>query len=373
MITIKNVRTVGEEVLDYHIPSPRDYTLDAQGKLYILPGVIDPHACFGSIGTENWNAAVQSSIRGGVTTIIEVPSKNLSHNTRKELELKDKKIANSLSELGISLNYFHYLPYSEMNLLESEELGISRQLIKGIVIRLDSDKNEILHDHWDHLFSLAAQEDIPFIINSQNENSSSKTTIKSGESLLEKAIHYVEKWSNRLYVLNVSTKQEIDLIQEAKNRALLVYTETTPQHLFPEDSSKADLLWEAINNDVVETIGSGYDVNHQSQAKILYNGVNFSFSDPLFLLPLLLTAVHEKKISIDKVVRLTSSNIQDMLELHKSNNFVLVDLEKEQTITKIHSGHSTEMTLKGWPIYTIVNGQIFSQIKSDYGSTLGTV
>jgi len=213
------------------------------------------------------------------------------------LEERNHKIAKNLLDLEIPLNYFNYVSYSRRNLEKIDQLGKEKQLIKGVVIHLDDEKRETLDDYWEDLFQLAAHEDIPIVINSNNENS--KSPLVKDKTLLEKAISYVEKFSNRLYVLNVATKKEIDLIQEARKKALLVYAETTPYHLFHGDSSKESHLWEALNNNVIEAIGSGHSFNQQDQDRVLYSGGNFSLSDPIFFLPFLLTAVNEKKITIE--------------------------------------------------------------------------
>lgn len=357
MITIKNVRTLDGEISNYEIPSTSDYIIEAKEKLWLLPGAIDPHICFGSIDSQNWNLAIESAVRGGITTAIEVPSEVLTYNTTKELEQKNIRIAKGLQDLGIPLNFFNYLLYSGSNLTEIDQLGKQKHIIKGIVIQLDQEKREILDDDWDALFRLAAQQDIPIVINSCNENAKK---FRDGETLLEKAIHYIEKWSNRLYVLNVATQKEIDLLQEARKRSLLIYAETTPQHLFPEDLSEAHHLWKALNNNVIETIGSGYSRNQEGRDRALYKGENLSLLDPVFFFPFLLNAVHEKKISLEKLVQLTSMNILDILEIKKNHDCVLVDLEKEQTIQKIHSHHSVNIQVKGWPIYSIIQGHVFS-------------
>lgn len=366
MITIKNIRTLSGEVTDYEIPSSKDCKIDGQEKLFLFPGVIDPHICFGSVDSQNWNLAIQSAVRGGITTVIEIPSEVASYNTKKDLEQKNRRVTDGLLNLEIPLNYFSYLLCSEANTEETDQLGMEKHMIKGIVIHLDYEKREVLDYRWDNLFRLAAQEDIPIVINSCDENSEQWPKAGEGETLLEKAIYYVEKWGNRLYVLNVATQREINLIQEARKRSLLVYAETTPKHLFPEDLSKADYLWEALNNNVIETVGSGYNVNQQGSDRVLYNGGNFSLLDPIFFLPFFLSAVNEKKISLDKLVHLTSLNIQNIFELHTTRDFVLLDLEKEQTIQKIHSGYSVNMKLKGWPIYTIIQDHTFSSPKAGY-------
>lgn len=362
MITIKNVRTLDGKIKNYEIPSPNDYTIEAKEKLLLLPGIVDPHICFGSIDNQNWNLAVESAIKAGIITVIELPDQVLPQDNRKAQELKNKRIAKGLLDLQIPLNYSSYSLYSRSNLEEIDQIGKEKQFIKGIVIHLDYEKRDYLDHNWESLFRLAAQEDIPIVINLGNEKLKQGPMAKEGEILLEKAIDYVEKWSNRLYVLNVSTQKEINLLQTARNRFLLVYAETTPEHLFPEDLSEANHLWDALNSNMIETIGSGYNVNRQSQSRVLYKGENYSLLDPMFFLPFLLNAVNEEKISMDKLVSLTSLNIHDIFELNRTHDFVLVDLEQEQTIQRLHSGQAVNIQLKGWPLYTMTKGCLFSSL-----------
>jgi dihydroorotase len=367
MITIKNVKTLDGQVTDYIIPSLKDQTIEARDKLLLLPGVIDPHICFGSIdrGKQSWDLAVESAIRGGITTVIELPSPNTPCNDKVSLNQKSQTIDKRLADLKITLPY---LLYAHADLEKLDELGPAKKLMKGVVIQLNPDKKEELDDRWDRVFQLCGWEDIPIIVNSCNENTR-KEFKRQGQqqTLLEKAIHLTEKHSTRLYVLNVSTQQEIELIQAARDKSLLVYAETTPQHLFQNDSSKADCLWKSINQGVIETIGSGYNASDQTQEKILFRGSHFSHCDPIFLLPNLLTAYLDKKISIEKLVHLIRLNIRDILEIAESRDVVLVDLEGEQIIRKISNGHSVDVKLRGWPVHTIIHGHIFSSFESSPG------
>ena len=109
MITIKNVRTLSGEVTTYEIPSSSDYTIEAEEKLWLFPGVIDPHICFGPMGNQNWNLAIESAIRGGITTAIEIPSEVLSHNTKNNLMRRNRSIAKGLLDLEIPFNLFNYV------------------------------------------------------------------------------------------------------------------------------------------------------------------------------------------------------------------------------------------------------------------------
>lgn len=358
MITVKNVRTLGGSVVTHTIESSHQDEIDAQKKLLLFPGVIDPHLVLGPVVRNSWELAIKSCIRGGITTVVDLLQNPFLYKGKKELESENHKIMNKLSDLRLPVSYFRFLPCTQDNFTDIEQLGTKKSFIKGVVIYLDQDVGEELNVQWENLFRLAAHADLPVVINSRNENTTS-LKIKNGNSLLENGIRYAEKWGCRLLILNVSTRQEIELIKAARKKQILVYAETTPQHLF-SNKFETHMLWDALNEDVIEVIGSGYNVTQQGVERILYHGENFNALDPIFLLPRLLTASEEKKLPLEKVLQLTSTNIQDMLELNKTHDFVLIDLEKEETVTLLTEGKSIEMKLKGWPAHTIVDGQVFS-------------
>jgi dihydroorotase-like cyclic amidohydrolase len=358
MITLKGIRTLDGQTIDLSLRSSSDHTLDANGRLLYLPGLIDPHISLGSPSGVNWNFGIESAIRGGVTTALDVPSKDSPCDSAEELEQKKGKVEKGLAELKIPL---HYFPYVKGNSDHIEELGLEKKIALGSLLLFTHDEHQLADRMWERIFQIAAWEDLPIVINSNNENSWLQARFKeSKETLLEKAIYYAERQNARLYVLNVATAEELDLIQEGRSRSLLIYAETTPSHLFPLKSSQADCLWEALNSGVIETIGSGYHVREEENNRLLWQGANFDFSNPIFLLPLLLTAHHEQKITLENVVRLTRVNVYDIFALErKDEDAVLVDMDKEHIVHRENKGESSEMKLKGWPEYVILQGSLF--------------
>ncbi|MFI5344583.1 MAG: hypothetical protein ACHQUC_10220 [Chlamydiales bacterium] len=246
---------------------------------------------------------------------------------------------------------------------------MTKKLSMGIVLQIDPKQPMASFDGrlWDRVFQLAAWEDMPIVVNGNNENTSEAyKQVLHDETILERAIFYTEKHSARLYVLNVSTQHEMNLINEARERTLLVYAETTPQHLFQEDAIQADLLWQAVKQKKIETIGSGYNADDQGKQRILFQGGNFSLSDPGFLLPQLLNAHHEGKISLERLVETTRFNINELFRIERNADLVLVDMEKEQTIQVTDGKTPKERKLKGWPVYTILKGEVFTHPKTGY-------
>lgn len=370
MITIRDIKTLDGQITDLRIVSSFDQNLEAKGRLLLFPALIDPHISLGSPDREEWVFGIDSVVRGGITTILDIPSKDSPSENKQELNQKKLLVEKQLANLKMPL---HYFPYVKGNSAHIEELGAQKHLIMGSLLLFKPNDSALDDWLWDRIFQIAAWEDLPIVINSRKENTWQHANFKlPDETLLEKAIYYAERQNTRLYVLNISTQHEIELIQKARSRSLLVYAETTPTYLFPKNPSQADFLWEALNRGIIETIGSGYDVEEQRSEKLSWQGIIFDFLNPIFLLPLLLTAYHERKITLENIVRLTKINLYDIFKLdRRDENFVLVDLEKEQLIQRIGDMQSkpNEMKLKGWPEYIILKGNVFKSEVGNYRLT----
>lgn len=351
MITIKNVRTLDGQTQTINLSGEIEESIDAQGRLLYFPGMIDPHICFGPPDQSQWSAGIQSAIQGGITAAIDIPTASLPGNTKEALMNKQQQVKDQLARLELPLHLFFYASADPENI---EQIGLSKKILKGIVLLSDFHAIKKEDEQWDRLFQMAAWEDLPIIINARNEN-----LMGSAESLLEQAVYYAERQNTRLYILNVSNRTEIDFIQKGRERALLLYAETTPQHLFSQNLDDREELWYALNQGIIETIGSGYFVNDPGQEKIIFKDKEFSSSHPLFLLPQLFTVVQEELISMEKIARLLRYNIQDIFDFPDTKDAVLIDLEQEHDIQIIHSKGRTERRLRGWPVYTIIQGKVF--------------
>lgn len=350
MITIKNVKTLDDQIIDYSIHSPKEEIIEAEGKLLLLPAFVDSHIDFGSMSqdkNEKWKAAISSAIRGGITSVIEIPHKN----TVKDLlsmEQHTREVNHRLSQLQ---NPLHYYSYAMGSPDETEEWGRMKPGLQGIYLFLDSLVVQKFEERWERVFQAAAWENVPVVLNFSSKEERDSTMEKNVWMLLEKSIDFAEKHSTRLYILNVGV-QELEIIKKARARGVLVYAETTLEHLFQKDSFEADILWDAIRENVIETVGSGYRVGHNNNKKIIYKNNQYDFLDPTFLLSFLLTARSEGKISLEKIVRLLRVNIHDIFPIENTGDVVLVDLEEENVIEKIDGISSNKQILKGWPKYT---------------------
>src|SRR5437870_13561232 len=91
MIQIKHVQTLDGTRQKLNFESQQEISIEAEN-LLLLPGLIDPHVHFRTPGLEykeDWRTAAQASIKGGYTTVFDMP--NTIPPTVTQLELQKKK------------------------------------------------------------------------------------------------------------------------------------------------------------------------------------------------------------------------------------------------------------------------------------------
>jgi dihydroorotase len=193
---------------------------------------------------------------------------------------------------------------------------------------------------------------------------------------VEKAINLTRKYGTRLYILHVSTSAEISLIKQAKTEGLPVFAETTPHHLFLDDSSYAILagkavvnpplrnienhaaLFAAIREGIIDTIGSDHAPHTLPEKERPYGECPSGMPGIETTLPLLLTAYHDNLLTLQEIVRLTSTRAREIFHLPETGDITLVDLAKKMPVnaanlqTKCGWSSFTGRILQGWPVYT---------------------
>ena len=170
----------------------------------------------------------------------------------------------------------------------------------------------------------------------------------------------------------------------AKNKGKNVFAEVTPHHLFltnrdisqynvmrpmlkTEEDRKA--LWDAIEKGLIDTIATDHapHLAHEKEFGTVYGVPGLET-----MLPLLLNAVNEKKISLQKVVQLTSENPARIFRIKNKGmikpgydaDLVVVDMQLEKEIenkklfTRCGWSPFAGWKFKGWPVMTIVNGEV---------------
>ncbi len=398
MILLKNVLLPNGQTRSVDISSPVDQVIDATG-LTLLPAVIDPHVHFRTPGMEykeDWRTAARAALRGGCTTVFDMPNTLPPTITAQALQEKKALIDSQLAEVGIPLRYELFFGadkshFSEIHKVQSGVIGI--KVFMGCSTgNLVIDDDESLHT----VFSVAAKHQMLVAVHAEDEASLRESRanyqgeqcyaahsiirhIDAATCAVAKAIDLSRVYGTKLYILHVSTAEEIALIKQAKQEGLKVFAETTPHHLFFNDSAYDHLggravvnpplraakhqahLFQAIKDGVIDTIGSDHAPHTAAEKSQPYGQCPSGMPGIEFVLPLLLTAQQQGLLTIEEVIALTSGRARDIFHVPINNDYVLVDRQKVSAVTRTESkcGWSPYMgmVLQGWPVYTILRGR----------------
>ncbi|NGX58652.1 MAG: Dihydroorotase [Chlamydiae bacterium] len=402
MIIIKNVRDHQGNVSDIEIESSHNISIDGAG-LTCLPALVDTHVHFREPGhshKEDWGTAAQAAIEGGVTTVFDMPNNNPPCITLKNLHLKKALIDKKLSTVDIPLRYHLYFG---ADCHHFDEIPKCRNQVVGIKVFMGSSTGTLLvnkQNDLERVFEIAASEDMIISVHAEDEEIISQNSKKfssetdpsvhskirhpdAAKAATAQAIALAEKYGTRLCILHMSTKEEIELVREAKARGVKVYAEATPHHLFLDDSRYRDLgtkvqvnpplrslsdqeaLWIGIQDDTIDFIGTDHAPHTLEEKQRPYGSAPSGVPSIELLLPLLLNAYNHGLLTLEQIIKLTRTRAEEVFRLEPHSDVVLVDLDLEKRVddgqlkTKCQWSPYHGQVLKGWPVCTILKGNIY--------------
>ncbi|MCE3237523.1 MAG: allB [Gammaproteobacteria bacterium] len=388
MITIKKIKDIYGALIDFPpIPSAQDITID-DPCLTALPALIDPHVHFRTPGheyKEDWCTGAKAAIQGGYTTVFDMPNTLPPTVTEDYLQKKKALINQQLQEVNIPLRYQLFFGADKHHL---DEIVKVKDAIIGIKVFMGCSTGNLVIDDDESLekvFRIAADNDLLVAVHAEDEHLLQQRKLQFQDRkdyavhseirnvmvacrAVKKAIALTERYHTRLYILHVSSSDEIRLIDHAKQAGLPVYAETTPHHLFLDTASYSTLkgravvnpplrlasnraaLFEAIHAGIIDTIGSDHAPHTPAEKERAYGECPSGMPGIETTLSLLLNAHYENLLSLEEIVSLTSKRAREIFNLPKNNDLVLVDLKKEILISE-----KNLKTKCGWSPYA---GQI---------------
>jgi len=401
MLKIINAQDIHGKSVELSYSNKIDDCLDAKG-LTVFPGLIDPHVHFRIPGLEHkedWITASKAAISGGYTTVFDMPNTLPPTITKKYLHEKKSLIDAQLIQANIPLHYHLFFGADKQHL---DQISLVQHEIIGIKVFMGCSTGNLVIDDDESLhavFKIASDLNLIVAVHAEDEailqtrkkqisanNYADHSNIRNIDvalSAVEKAISLCRKYHTKLYILHVSSKDEINCIKKAKQEGLPVYAETTPHHLFLNTSYYSTLhgkavvnpplreeshqssLFQAIDDGTIDTIGSDHAPHTLDEKSLPYGQCPSGMPGIETTLPLLLNAYHQGKISLEKILSLTYKKPKEIFQLHESNDIVLVDLNKTQTVnpsylkTKCGWSSFSGLTLKGWPRYVILSGKCY--------------
>lgn len=402
MIRLKDVQKIDGTRADFDFPSESD-TLISGSHLLAMPALIDPHVHFRTPGfeyKEDWLSGAHAALRGGYTTVLDMPNTNPATVTLEYLQAKKKLIDQQLLEADIPLRYELYFGADKQHF---DQLALLQDQVIGLKIFMGASTGQLLMDDSSSLhaaFALAARFNLLVAVHAEDESMiqeqkkryadcntfSCHSKIRSPEvaaTAVAQAIHLAKLYGTRLYILHVSSALEINLIREAKAAGVSVYAETCPHYLFLSDQDYARLqgfaqmnpalrheaeqhnVWEAISSGVIDTIGSDHaphTIDEKSQA---YGCCPSGVPGIETTLPLLYTAHRAGRLSLTQLLKLTLDNPQAIFNLPHNDDWVFIDTENakivrnDQLCTKAKWSPYAGMSLVGWPQFITLRGKFY--------------
>tara|TARA_Y100001934_G_scaffold248707_1_gene309526 strand:+ start:866 stop:2182 length:1317 start_codon:yes stop_codon:yes gene_type:complete len=376
-----------------------DKIIDAQG-LYIMPGGIDPQVHFREPGLthkETIESGSRAAVAGGITSFFEMPNTKPATITSELLEAKFE-IASKTSVA----NFSFFLGATPDNFEEVSNMKGNC----GLKIFMGSSTGDLLVDNdkaLDEIFRVCNKivavhaEDEDILKKSAAEVKGTKPTdhpamrpVEAAVAATQKAIDCAIKYKKRLHILHLSTAEEVDIIRKYKDTNLIT-AETTPQHLllhapeiYEEIGAFAQMnppirekyhkkgLWEGLLDGTINCIATDHAPHTIEEKKLPFGQSPAGMPGVETSLPLMLNHTHKSDIDIKHIVKWMCENPAKIYNIKNKGylregydaDITLVDLNKE----KVVSGKNMQSkcgwsafdgkTLKGWPVMTIVNGNV---------------
>ncbi|HLR60141.1 MAG TPA: allantoinase AllB [Pseudogracilibacillus sp.] len=412
---------------------------DAKGK-YVLPGLIDTHIHSrdgGATHKEDFSYSTSAAAIGGITTVFEMPNTNPSVNTRENF-LKQKANLESKANIDFSLWGISLGDLNKENIQELHDSGvIGIKYFWGYAV--NKDDFQLVYDYEPGLenvmppcddgevyeiFKSVAKTGNILAIHAENsdlmhrlaENIEDKTSndydvfLSSRPQLAEvltvqTAIEFSRDLGTRLHILHVTSKRSVELIRAAQKEGLPITAETCPHYLFLTNESYKEIgpvmkvfplvkeqqdqdeIWRGIADGTISSVCSDHAPHTEEEKTGNLWTMPAGMCGVETIVPLMLNAVNEGKISMLKFAELLSSNPAKNFDVFPKKgslmvgtdaDITIIDMDKEWTIKREELHSKSKITaydgfnIVGKPIQTIVRGKTVMKnnevIKTGVGS-----
>jgi dihydroorotase len=375
-----------------------DEAIDAAGRL-LLPGAIDPQVHFRDPGREykeDLASGSRAAVKGGVTSFLEMP--NTDPPTVSRAALADKLARAAQKSVA---NYGFFIGATTDNLDELNHADKSC----GIKIFMGASTGSLLVDRPQDLERIFADGDRLIAVHAEDEarirtrkaafagrtDVAAHSEVRDAECArlaTELALSLAVKYRRRLHILHLSTKEEVDLLRRQK--PLWVTAEVIPNHLFlnVDDYARLDTLaqmnppirtaadneslWAGLRDGILDFIATDHAPHTLDEKRQGYPKAPSGMPGVETSLPLMLTAMKAGRCTLAQIQKWMCHgpamgygipNKGRIIEGWDAD-LVLVDMDtvkpvrNEDMLTKVRWSPFADRELTGWPVYTIVNGEI---------------
>ena len=373
--------------------------IDCTG-LHILPGVIDTQVHFREPGLEqkeDLETGSRAAVLGGVTAVFEMPNTRPLTTSADALADKIRRARHRMF-----CDFAFYIGATRENVDDIPELE-RLEGSAGIKVFMGASTGELLVEDEPTLDRIIARIRRRAAFHAEDEarlreraglrrpgDASSHPEWRDEIVALtatKRLVRLAEKHGRRVHVLHVSTAEEMAFLADHKEWASV---EVTPHHLtlvapdcyqrlgtFAQmnppvrDERHRQAIWAALSAGIVDVLGSDHAPHTREEKEHPYPHSHSGMTGVQTLVPIMLDHVNAGRLSLERLVDLTSHGPQRLFGIRNKGriavgydgDLTIVDLKRQQTIddsmiasrcgwTPYHG-----VTVKGWPVGTIVRGR----------------
>jgi dihydroorotase len=373
--------------------------IDARG-LHVLPGVIDSQVHFREPGLEHkedLHTGSRAAVMGGVTAVFEMP--NTKPLTTDAAALADKV---RRARGRMHCDFAFYVGGTRENIGDIPALE-KLEASAGIKVFMGASTGDLLVEDEPSLDRIIARISRRAAFHSEDEarlraragvrehgNPATHPLWRDPEAAMiatRRLVGLAEKYRRRVHVLHISTADEIAFLRDHKDWATC---EVTPNHLtlvapdcyerlgtFAQmnppvrDEAHRQGIWAGIADGTVDVLGSDHAPHTEEEKHHPYPESHSGMTGVQTLLPLMLDHVNAGRLSLARLVDLTSAGPQRIFGLIGKGriavgydaDLTIVDLNRTETITNAWIQSKSRWTpydgvkVKGWPVGTFVRGR----------------
>lgn len=355
-----------------------DEIIDCSGTI-VLPGMIDAHVHFRDFNEahkETWQTGSRAAVKGGVTTVMEMPNSDPPATTAPTVREKLRKAGGSPVNFGlfggISPDGLEDIPritpyVQAFKLYMGETTGgltVSRRDLQREAFHRVAESGRLLAVHAQRMHSRSEGRD------------------------LEIALDLAFQSGVPLHLCHVRTREGVELVTDAKKDGVDVTVETCPHYLTytkhdvrekgallkvnPPLATEDDreFLWDGLTEGLIDIVASDHAPHTPEEKAMPFEQAPSGLPGVETTLPILLNAVHAGRISLDRLVQVFSTNPAARFAFRDKGcidqglpaDLVVVDphrshrVRREEIVSQCGWSPYEGLRFKGWPFMTFVGG-----------------
>jgi dihydroorotase len=374
-------------------------TIDCTG-LTVLPGVIDSQVHFREPGLEHkedLESGSRAAVLGGVTAVFEMPNTKPNTDSAEALNEKLKRAKDRMW-----CDHAFYVGATAANATELGELEMLPG-VSGVKVFMGASTGDLLVSDDKELARVLAHGRRRVAIHAEDEtrmqeranlrvpgDPASHPVWRDDESAMlatRRIVKLAREAGRRIHVLHITTPAELEFLGRNKDIATC---EVTPQHLtlageeaYPAIGTYAQMnppirsaahregLWYWLNQGVPDVLGSDHAPHTKEEKAQAYPASPSGMPGVQTLLPLMLDHVAKGRLTLQRLIDLTSAGPQRIFNLVNKGriapgydaDFTIVDLKAEWTVEEewlaSRCGWSpfAGNRLTGKPLGTVIRGK----------------